>query len=81
MSSYAIGRRPHVQAVTVETMLGQRQERFAVRLLVERDAAVATDHAWLLDRRRQVEVALGAEKEPIALAARASNDAKKRVEL
>jgi len=66
-----------IEAVSAETVAKQRQKRLAMRLLMQRAAAVgANDRRTgfllgieLLDLGREVVVALGPEEEPIADAA------------
>src|SRR3954452_679984 len=69
-----------VEAIAEEAIEQQREECFAVRLLVQRDAAVSSGDAEAIDLRRYVEERLGAEEVAIRGIARRSSQMKEQRE-
>src|SRR4051794_35933782 len=67
-----------VETVAEKPVQQQREEGFAVRLLVKRDAAVASGDAEAVDLRGHVEERLGAKEIAVGRIARRSNQVKEQ---
>src|SRR3954449_13092586 len=69
-----------VEAIAEKAIEQQREERFAVRLLVQRYAAVSSGDAEAVDLRRHVEERLGAKEVAVRGIARRSSQMKEQRE-